>query len=208
MGIKTTVLLASALVLSTNLNAAIIDNGVYTTDTVSGLDWLDLTEATNRSYNDISSQLGLGGEFEGWRYASGNEVSGFLDAFGGDSDYYSGWSTQNNGLFDAVASLWGDTYCAFNGCSFGDGYSLAITSDVAKLDYHYEVRLYDYSTYLFSATNDDINIGSFWQWDYSRHYSYGSALVREASVVPVPAAIWLFGSGLLGLIGLAKRKKV
>lgn len=25
--------------------------------------------------------------------------------------------------------------------------------------------------------------------------------------VPVPAAVWLFGSGLLGLIGIAKRKK-
>lgn len=28
----------------------------------------------------------------------------------------------------------------------------------------------------------------------------------EASVVPVPAAVWLFGSGLIGLIGVAKRK--
>ena len=27
------------------------------------------------------------------------------------------------------------------------------------------------------------------------------------SVVPVPAAVWLFGSGLLGLIGMARRKK-
>jgi hypothetical protein len=27
------------------------------------------------------------------------------------------------------------------------------------------------------------------------------------SPVPVPAAVWLFGSGLLGLIGIAKRKK-
>jgi len=27
------------------------------------------------------------------------------------------------------------------------------------------------------------------------------------SAVPVPAAVWLFGSGLLGLIGVAKRKK-
>ena len=26
-------------------------------------------------------------------------------------------------------------------------------------------------------------------------------------VVPVPAAVWLFGSGLLGLIGIARRKK-
>ena len=28
----------------------------------------------------------------------------------------------------------------------------------------------------------------------------------RASVVPVPAAVWLFGSGLLGLIGVARRK--
>ena len=29
-----------------------------------------------------------------------------------------------------------------------------------------------------------------------------------ATVVPVPAAVWLFGSGLLGLVGVARRKKV
>ena len=28
-----------------------------------------------------------------------------------------------------------------------------------------------------------------------------------AQVVPVPAAVWLFGSGLLGLVGIARRKK-
>ena len=28
-----------------------------------------------------------------------------------------------------------------------------------------------------------------------------------STVVPVPAAVWLFGSGLLGLIGIARRKK-
>jgi hypothetical protein len=27
------------------------------------------------------------------------------------------------------------------------------------------------------------------------------------SQVPIPAAVWLFGSGLLGLIGIARRKK-
>ena len=30
----------------------------------------------------------------------------------------------------------------------------------------------------------------------------------DVSAVPVPAAVWLFGSGLLGLIGVARRKKV
>lgn len=33
------------------------------------------------------------------------------------------------------------------------------------------------------------------------HLQYGGALV------PVPAAVWLFGSGLLGLVGMARRKK-
>lgn len=27
------------------------------------------------------------------------------------------------------------------------------------------------------------------------------------SVIPIPAAVWLFGSGLIGLVGLARRKK-
>jgi hypothetical protein len=27
------------------------------------------------------------------------------------------------------------------------------------------------------------------------------------TVVPVPAAVWLFGSGLLGLVGIARSKK-
>jgi hypothetical protein len=34
----------------------------------------------------------------------------------------------------------------------------------------------------------------------------GSSFVEEA-VVPVPPALWLFGSGLLGLVGFARRKK-
>jgi hypothetical protein len=32
-------------------------------------------------------------------------------------------------------------------------------------------------------------------------------LYIDAAVVPVPAAVWLFGSGLLGLIGVARKKK-
>jgi len=31
--------------------------------------------------------------------------------------------------------------------------------------------------------------------------------VSDTGVVPLPAAVWLFGSGLLGLVGMARRKK-
>lgn len=34
-----------------------------------------------------------------------------------------------------------------------------------------------------------------------------SATISAVSAVPVPAAVWLFGSGLIGLIGLARRKR-
>ena len=34
-----------------------------------------------------------------------------------------------------------------------------------------------------------------------------SAKFAGSSVVPVPASVWLFGSGLLGLAGIARRKK-
>ena len=34
----------------------------------------------------------------------------------------------------------------------------------------------------------------------------GSTLAIDVQVVPVPAAAWLFGSGLIGLVGIARRK--
>ncbi len=34
----------------------------------------------------------------------------------------------------------------------------------------------------------------------------GPATITSSSVVPVPAAVWLFGSGLLGLVGTARRR--
>jgi len=35
-----------------------------------------------------------------------------------------------------------------------------------------------------------------------------AGFVENISAVPVPAAVWLFASGLLGIIGVARRKKV
>jgi len=47
-------------------------------------------------------------------------------------------------------------------------------------------------------------------WDTSDLSNKGMSHITayQASVVPVPAAIWLFGSGLIGLVGFTRRKKV
>jgi len=43
-----------------------------------------------------------------------------------------------------------------------------------------------------------------------RYYldSTGSMQLNSITTVPLPAAVWLFGTGLLGLIGFSKRKKL
>ena len=43
----------------------------------------------------------------------------------------------------------------------------------------------------------------------SEAHRKGDPMARsgDVSAVPVPAAVWLFGSGLMGLLGLARRKR-
>jgi len=54
------------------------------------------------------------------------------------------------------------------------------------------------------ATND-LPAGDWYDVDSNlMDVVYGDA---EINVVPVPAAVWLFGTGLLGLIGVARRRK-
>lgn len=50
---------------------------------------------------------------------------------------------------------------------------------------------------IFNATSDDFSVD----------FTADTVLAKAGPVVPVPAAVWLFGSGLLGLVGVARRKK-
>jgi len=76
--------------------------------------------------------------------------------------------------------LW--TYMPFN------------TSSAALLLSESGTGLYSFSVYGQGASEAG---------DFSLDYS----LQIGVSAVPIPAAVWLFGSGLLGLVGIAKRKK-
>ena len=58
--------------------------------------------------------------------------------------------------------------------------------------------------------------GDTFTLDYAAHVPVGDPsgfggvlyeLHLQGTVVPVPAAVWLFGSGLLGLVGIARRRK-
>ena len=75
------------------------------------------------------------------------------------------------------------------------------------------VRLGPYwtATEYASDTNNAWVFGmhSGYQYYLDKATGYAAWAVRsgDVSAVPVPAAVWLFGSGLLGLIGVVRRKK-
>lgn len=75
-----------------------------TEDDVTGLAWLDLTVAAGRTYDDIvgndgSDELGPGGDFEGFRYATALEVTGWTPQGQIDS-LYSNWGF--NSVFSSI----------------------------------------------------------------------------------------------------------
>lgn len=54
---------------------------------------------------------------------------------------------------------------------------------------------------IIDASEDSAGFaGQYTQFDFA-------VSVEQSAVIPVPAAVWLFGSGLLGLVGVARRKK-
>jgi hypothetical protein len=44
--------------------------------------------------------------------------------------------------------------------------------------------------------------------DVQQEFIFGDSFTIGVSAVPIPASVWLFGSGLIGLIGIARGKKV
>jgi hypothetical protein len=87
---------------------------------------------------------------------------------------------------------------------------------VDNVQHHYEASFSDFAALAGLGATDPIStlsISFFAQaqsTNINRHHS--NATVRfdnvTVSAVPVPAAAWLFGSGLLGLLGLTRTKMV
>lgn len=69
--------------------------------------------------------------------------------------------------------------------------------------------LIPFSDFITENNQEDVSFSLIGLASIKFEFSREGMLVVESQsrVVPIPTAIWLFGSGLLGLVGLGKRKK-
>lgn len=70
------------LFLAITVKAEIIDRGLVTYDTETGLSWLDATETRDMNYREVVAEMGVGGRLFGWRHATTHELDQLLYHFG------------------------------------------------------------------------------------------------------------------------------
>ena len=59
-----------------------------------------------------------------------------------------------------------------------------------------------------NSPHQQVILGYDDQWKFPDDDNHDDMMIRvDFNPVPVPAAVWLFGSGLIGLVGVARRKK-
>lgn len=90
--------------------------------------------------------------------------------------------------------------CAVGGPCPGPGVNLAGTLDGAG-----NFTLSGNQT----MTKDEVTVGGFNKniVEFALTGSYALTLDHAPAAVPVPAAAWLFGSGLMGMVGVARRRR-
>lgn len=193
--------------LASPAHAALVDNESFTTDTVTGLDWLDLGYTVDMAILDAPVNN------PGWRLATNSEIETLFGQLfpgftSGSSGFCSSWAPagcyagQYQDAFDFISLMQGPpspglncltgTYFdedaaarAIGGCVYNDG---SLRSEVYGTEYGG-----NYSSYVETGGNTASNTGAM--------------LVRSTAYVPIPATVWLFGSALAGL-GWLKRKQI
>ena len=196
---------ASAAITTGNIDSLPHPDGQnITTDSLTGLDWLDPTATLNYSFNEITARFS--NDLAGFRYATRDDIILFLshispslptdEAFGGADGF------GDAAPYDTAASYLGDTYVVD-----GERGIFAITGDMSAVGFHFAYQLYrgpDTDPYYGSFGSYSIDDDATTLFDTST----GSWLVRDiSSSVPEPSTLALAILALLSLGFVALRKK-
>lgn len=170
-----------------------------TRDIDNGLEWFDFSLTLGRSYNDILGDLGSGGLLEGWRFATSAEFLALGNSAGVQSIFI---DNANSNTVASVELIFLANSLGLNGRS--DQSSFGVFLGGTRLG---GITLDRSNGAIFDAPNDPgIWLNQNWSPDRADG-TIGGALVRDVSTVPIPAAAWLFGSGLMGLVSFGRRKQ-
>jgi len=199
--------ICSVVLLSQPSNAALIDmdwnatgDAALMLDTTTGLKWLDLSVTANQSYNNVITQLQQGGAYDVFRYATQTEVLA-LWTQAGISDTNFTWTV--NGEWQSVKALADrlGTSVLFDPVGVAT-HTIGMVEGGSVLNINQrwamELSYYPDGLQVRTSSNNYVLDTSF----ASVHYS--SYLVQA---VPIPASVWLFVSGLLGLLRYTKIKR-
>lgn len=196
-------LLSFQLLSHQSANAAIVNNDSYTTDTASGLDWLDLTATLGKTYFQVDALLGVGKTYEGWSFAT----QGQLDTLAFNYTSLGSESAINNStnpnLFDGLIAMLGQTFTGNTSTIYG---SMGLLSDIAFTS----TRVVG----SFERYNANPVYGAYTQASSTGKSTVGSFLVRATtysptvvSSVPEPQTYGMFLIGIALLGFAAKRRK-
>lgn len=214
---------ATLLGIGLSSHAAIIeteDNGTFATaDAAAGGDTLMGnvgTPAADPSYDPTDYTTADLNDVDIWQFSlNANQ------AFTASISYQGVWNPydtnpimtlywENGGAYYPVASTDPDSF----GTAFGftpwvsGNYFLAVTSDFNmgvdafgnfQSDWSFQTGLW------FPNDPNSLILGTPWAGWHGQSFT-SFAYTINTHVVPVPAAVWLFGSGLLGLIGMARKR--
>jgi hypothetical protein len=215
MNIKSIALVIITLIFSASANAVLVSRlgGQAYYDTEADLTWLaDANVNGLISWFDANAWAagltvdGVGG----WRLPDtidvGNDGATYTNLYEG-VDYGYNITTHSelsNMFYNVLGNL---AYYDTSGNGAQPGWGLSNTGPFSNLQ----------SGYYWSATEYAPNTGYAWFFGMgngNQHYNiktfndYAWAVQSgDVSAVPVPAAVWLFGSGLIGLLGVARCKK-
>jgi hypothetical protein len=172
--------------------------GAITRDTATGLEWLDVSLSNDRSFLDVAGQFGMGGDFEGFRHATGMELIQLYSNAGiPDIDVFGG-STANLAPVMGLIDLVGHTR------SQGEYLeTFGLVDDIAFQSLRFSGDL-DFLTINSSPAYAAMVLNGFARSETIAFDFVGHWLVRP---VPVPSSFILLTTGLALLGGIIRRNK-
>ena len=212
------------------LDTTFLDYGMSHYDTTTNLEWLDFgnlvtdkNDAITLGYSINYAESWYGAQ--GWRLASETEVTNLFSTF-----FEPEFDGGTNGKMTTTYEAAGDSFLQARNSwlmSFGTDASATVDNEITTVNgilssrgmYVDDDGSIQYAGILLGLDEDANLRTSYYSTDFqtgldltrdSAYTNFGVFMVRSSRYipppVPIPAAIWLFGSGLIGLFFASRRK--